>query len=63
MSNNTMKQASRTDVLKNEATRQRWELFHLAIAYAKQSAVSDLEDSSALAADEHPPVRLSSVVS
>ena len=29
--------------LKNEATRQRWELFHQAIAFAKQSNAEAME--------------------
>jgi len=31
--------------LKNEATRQRWELFHMAIALAKQSNAEAMEEA------------------
>lgn len=35
------------DTFKNEASRQRWELFHRAIAHAKESnAAAMLEDDS-----------------
>ncbi|MDX1482521.1 MAG: hypothetical protein R3315_12635 [Woeseiaceae bacterium] len=33
----------RTGAWKNESARQRWELFHRAIAHAKQSTVADLD--------------------
>ena len=33
--------------LKNEASRQRWELFHRAIAYAKQTNSDALLDAEA----------------
>lgn len=61
MSNNTRKNESRVDALKNEATRQRWDLFHRAIAHAKQSNDSALEDASAH--DVRPAPPLESVVS
>ncbi len=32
-------------MLKNESTRQRWELFHRAIAHAKQSNNAALENA------------------
>lgn len=37
--------------LKNEAARQRWELFHRAIAHAKQSNQSALQDSETAGGD------------
>ncbi|MEQ8207002.1 MAG: hypothetical protein RIA65_12555 [Woeseia sp.] len=58
MSNNTMKQESRTETLKNEATRQRWELFHQAIAHAKQSNVSSLEQGDDATTEDGGPVPL-----
>ncbi|MGB5247273.1 MAG: hypothetical protein WBM54_04150 [Woeseia sp.] len=36
----------RTEALRNEATRQRWDLFHRAIAHAKQSNDSALQHDS-----------------
>jgi hypothetical protein len=40
---------SATATLKNESSRQRWELFHRAIAHAKQS-----NDEALLEADSGP---------
>jgi hypothetical protein len=37
MSNKSKKTESPIDALKNESSRQRWELFHRAIAHAKES--------------------------
>lgn len=37
MSNKSKKTESPIDGLKNESSRQRWELFHRAIAHAKES--------------------------
>jgi hypothetical protein len=42
--NNELRFAS----LKNEATRQRWELFHRAIALAKQSNADALDEADRL---------------
>jgi len=40
---------------KNEAARQRWELFHRAIEHAKQSNVSDMQDSDSDAGEVERP--------
>ncbi len=61
MLNNTAKPESRTDTIKNDATRQRWELFHQAIAHAKKSnflALEELEDNG-----DARPTPLTSVAS
>jgi hypothetical protein len=39
------------DLLKNESARQRWELFHRAIAHAKESNNSDLSDAEIVSVD------------
>lgn len=39
------KNESPFDTLKNESTRQRWELFHRAIAHAKQSNIVAMQES------------------
>jgi len=44
MTNNSSNKEARTEALKNESTRQRWELFHRAIAFAKENNVSALDD-------------------
>ena len=50
--NNKCSQAdSPVGTLKNEAARQRWELFHRAIAHAKQSNRSALQDSETAGVD------------
>jgi membrane-bound ClpP family serine protease len=48
MSNNCKKSESPLDALKSESARQRWELFHRAIAHAKES-----NNASLLEADTH----------
>lgn len=48
MSNNCKKYESAVDALKSESARQRWEMFHRAIAYAKES-----NDASLAEADTH----------
>ena len=51
MSNKFKEADSPVVFLKDESARQRWELFHRAIAYAKQSNVADLDDPDPEAAD------------
>jgi hypothetical protein len=48
MTDNNPNNDARLATLKNEATRQRWELFHRAIALAKQS------NAEAMEVAEHP---------
>ena len=45
MSNKCKEAESPVVFLKDESARQRWELFHRAIAHAKQSNDSALDDS------------------
>lgn len=47
MSNKNPPNDARFDALKNESARQRWQLFHRAIAHAKQSNCAALEDGQA----------------
>ena len=54
MSNKVKDNSSGIDFLKNESARQRWELFHRAIAHAKESNNADLGDAEIVSADaEH----------
>lgn len=46
MTNDCKNKEARTEALKNDSTRQRWDLFHRAIAFAKESNVSALEDKT-----------------
>lgn len=43
MSNKNLPDEPRFEALKNESARQRWQLFHRAIAHAKQSNYQTLE--------------------
>ena len=54
MSNKFSQNDSPVGSLKNEAARQRWELFHRAIAHAKQSNSSAMQDTDS-SADEAKP--------
>jgi hypothetical protein len=47
MSNKCSQNDSPVEALKNESSRQRWELFHRAIAHAKQSNSNALQESEA----------------
>ncbi|MDX1404757.1 MAG: hypothetical protein R3192_09475 [Woeseiaceae bacterium] len=51
MSNKSVAKDSPLTALKDDTARQRWEYFHRAIAYAKQSNVSALQDADAEAGD------------
>ncbi|MDX1498525.1 MAG: hypothetical protein R3176_01425 [Woeseiaceae bacterium] len=41
-------------MLKDESARQRWELFHRAIAHAKQSNIDALSDTDDCAGEQAP---------
>jgi hypothetical protein len=45
MSDNYSENDSPLSALKNESARQRWEMFHRAIAHAKQTNSSELQDA------------------
>jgi len=51
MSNNDTKFESPIDRLKSESARQRWELFHRAIAHAKESNNASLHEADTQSAD------------
>ena len=52
----------RDALLKNEFSRQRWELFHRAIAHAKQSNDAALEDSDVSSSDSKSSGPILSIV-
>lgn len=58
MSRNTTETESPAATLKNESARQRWELFHRAIAHAKASNDAALDDTDASTSDSpaHGPL-------
>jgi hypothetical protein len=47
--------------LKNEAARQRWDLFHRAIAHAKKSNVDAMEAAEAAQTEHKSDARLLSI--
>jgi hypothetical protein len=51
MSKNCTQPESPLDTLKNEAARKRWELFHLAIAHAKKSNLTEMQEADTPSAD------------
>lgn len=51
MSNKCKEAEAPTVFLKDESARQRWELFHRAIAHAKQSNVAAMDDTDTDAGD------------
>lgn len=51
MSNNFKKTDFPFDALKNESARQRWELFHRAIAHAKETTNAAICESDTQSAD------------
>ncbi|MGH8223886.1 MAG: hypothetical protein ACREQZ_13030 [Woeseiaceae bacterium] len=61
MSTKFSKADSPVGALKNEAARQRWELFHRAIAQAKKSNGEALEAAEGAGADGKPSVPLLSI--
>jgi hypothetical protein len=62
MSNKSMKTESPVISLKNESARQRWELFHRAIAHAKQSNDDALLEAAESVRDAKNPAPLLSIV-
>ena len=62
MSNKCKEADSPVVVLKDESARQRWELFHRAIAHAKQSNDAALDEPDGNAADAKKSGPLLSIV-
>ena len=62
MSNKYTESESPVVALKNESTRQRWELFHRAIAHAKEANDASLTDDDTPAAEASAAAPLLSVV-
>ena len=51
MSNKLKKTDSPIDTLKNESARQRWDLFHRAIAHAKESTHTAMHEADSQSSD------------
>ncbi len=62
MSNKYQKPDSPIAALKNESARQRWELFHRAIAYAKESNNASLVEADTHAGESDSAGPLLSIV-
>ena len=62
MSNKCKEAESPVVALKDESARQRWELFHRAIAHAKQSNDAALDDADAGSGDPKQTGPLLSIV-
>lgn len=62
MSNNNKEPESSLDSLTSDAARQRWQLFHRAIAYAKESNNASLVESDAHSEEADNPEPLLSVI-
>jgi len=62
MSDNNKKPESSLDSLTSDAARQRWQMFHRAIAYAKESNHASLVDSDAQSGDTDGVEPLLSVI-
>jgi hypothetical protein len=62
MSNKCKEAESPVVFLKDESARQRWELFHRAIAHAKQSNDSALDDTDSESGEPNSGGTLLSVV-
>lgn len=62
MSRKDKQNDARVDSLKNESSRQRWELFHRAIAHAKESNNAAQADSDAQSDDSENGGPLLSIV-
>jgi hypothetical protein len=62
MSNKYTESESPVASLKNDSSRQRWELFHRAIAHAKEANDASLNDDDSPAAEAGSAAPLLSVV-
>jgi hypothetical protein len=62
MSNKCSQNDSPVGSLKNESARQRWELFHRAIAHAKQSNDNAMQDAESSVDEPKPSGPLLTIV-
>lgn len=62
MSNNSKKSESAVGALKSESARQRWEMFHRAIAHAKEYNNASLEEADTHSGDANSAGPLLSIV-
>ena len=62
MSNKHKQADSPVDALKSESARQRWELFHRAIAHAKESNNASLAETETHSGEGENPGPLLSIV-
>ena len=62
MANNCPDNETPFSPLKSESARKRWELFHRAIAHAKQSTTTAMQEEEDAAADSEPAGPLLTIV-
>lgn len=62
MSNNCKKSESAVDALKSESARQRWEMFHRAIAHAKEYNNASLAEAETHGGDTNGAGPLLSII-
>jgi hypothetical protein len=62
MSRNSNETDAPVLTLKNDSARQRWELFHRAIAHAKKSNLDAMDDGDVAANDRTGSRRLLSII-
>jgi hypothetical protein len=62
MSRNTNETDAPVFTLKNDSARQRWELFHRAIAHAKKSNLDAMDDGDAAPNERTSSARLLSII-
>jgi len=62
MANDYSENESPLSALKSESARQRWELFHRAIAYAKQSNSAALQEAETATSKRKRSGRVLSIV-
>ena len=62
MSRNSNETDAPVFTLKDDSARQRWELFHRAIAHAKKSNLDALDDGDAAAKDRSSSPQLLSII-
>jgi len=62
MSNNNKVSESPVDALTSESARQRWQMFHRAIAYAKESNTASQAEGDTHGGDADSPAPLLSVI-
>jgi hypothetical protein len=62
MTNKCLESESPLTALTSDAARQRWEMFHRAIAHAKQSNIDALQEDETLLAEHDQAIPVLSII-